>query len=278
LRKKKWLSMWSELLGPPGLILLAAVIGGAGAFWAAVKQSELRSRSEGTSALQTQLLRDLAARGGNQKELEELIRARSRLLTANQSTAKDVAEGIIKKLPELTAEYKALERNKSDAFDRQTADFRLKWEPLLGFLLTKFDSFVAECQKNGVDLRKNEVPFPDFPRSVNGPRNTSYKIRSATFHNVELYLEYEPIALHPSGFQPAQLHAFIRSHRTFTLALGLDEGWAGLMIPGSPDEGIPGIKATRDDIAPPKLLNFVNDSFAKVFERFLIEGNAESGN
>jgi hypothetical protein len=103
-------SILSELRGPPGLILLAAVIGGVGAFWSAIRQADLRKKSEGNAAQQVELLRDISARGGNEKVLEDLIRARSRALNADRAKADDIADGIIKRLPELTADFKALER------------------------------------------------------------------------------------------------------------------------------------------------------------------------
>ena len=65
--------MRSIILGPPGLIMLAALLGAIGALWAAIQQSELRKKGEGNAAKQLDLLQDIAARGGNQKELEELI-------------------------------------------------------------------------------------------------------------------------------------------------------------------------------------------------------------
>lgn len=267
--------MWSELLGPPGLILLAAIIGGVGAFWAAIKQSHLRARSEGNAVVQIELLRDIVSRGGNEKELEELIRARSRVLNSDPNKADDVAAGIIKRLPELTAEFKALERNKLDAYDRKVTEFRLKWEPLIQLVLNKFDSLVADCQKRGIDLRNESVPFPDFPRALNNPRQRpSYKTRSVKFHDAELFLEYEPLIVFESGYSNSQLKVYSGEHLAFILALGLNDGYCQVMIAGASDMNSGPVEAPKDGIAPTSLVTFVEDGFAKVFERFLVAANA----
>jgi hypothetical protein len=103
-------------------MLLGALICAVGGFWAAVKQSELREASKA----QTELLRDIAARSGDKKELEELIKARSRVLNADRGKADSVADGILKRLPDLTNEFNAMQENKRSDFENRTADFRLK--------------------------------------------------------------------------------------------------------------------------------------------------------
>jgi hypothetical protein len=264
-------SLFSALAGPAGVILFGSLVTAGGIFWAA-KRNEVKANAT------ADLVKDVSARSGNRKELEELIRARSRVLNSNRNRADDVAAGIIERLPELTAEFKALQQNKLDVYDSQVADFRLKWEPLLQLVLSRFDSFVTECQRKGIDVQKVEVPFEDFPRSNNDPRHRgSYKNRAVRFHAVELHLEYEPILLTSDGYTHARLNAFIGPHLAFNLALGLDDGFAGLMLPGSPDTASGTVAAPKDGIAPKKLLTFVEDAFAKLFERFLIEGNAEPG-
>ncbi len=107
--------MLSELWGPPGLILLGTLLAGFGVYLAAVKQTA-RSNS------QSDVLRDVAARTGNNKLLEELIQERSRALNADRGKADDIADALVKRLPSSTEQFNAMEENKRSVFENRTAD------------------------------------------------------------------------------------------------------------------------------------------------------------
>jgi hypothetical protein len=274
-------SIFSELLGPSGLILLAAAIGGVGAFWSAMRQADLRKKSEGNAAEQVELLRDISARGGNEQVLEDLIRARSRALNGDRAKADDIADGIIKRLPELTAEFKALEKNKLDMYQQKAAEFRLKWEPLIQWFLTKLDSLVAGCQERGVNLRVLDVPFRDFPFTAHlGGQMGSYKIREVQLGDTKLYLEYESLGIsdtaNSGGYRNAQLTVYVAGNIALRLTLGMDNGDCAVSLSGAQSIHSGQVAAPKDGVPSNDFSKFVEDGFEKVFERFLVVGNAGS--
>jgi len=174
------------LLGPPGVMLLGALICAVGGFWAAVKQSELREAAKA----QTELLRDIAARSGDKKELEELIKARSRVLNADRGKADSVADGILKRLPDLTNEFNAMQENKRSDFENRTADFRLKWEPLVNNTLSFFDDLVDECTKRGINLERS--PNEALKLTSTLDTGTATTLRGVICNGVVALIIYNP--------------------------------------------------------------------------------------
>jgi hypothetical protein len=274
-------SIFSELRGPSGLILLAAVIGGIGAFWSAIRQADLRKKSEGNASQQVTLLQDLSARAGNEKVLEDLIRARSRALTADRAKADDIADGIIKRLPELTEEYKALEKNKLDMYEQKEIEFRLKWEPTIQLFLNELDSLVARCQKHGVNVRVLPVPFSNFPLTCHvGSQMTSYKIRDLELNDSKLYVEYEALGIsdnpNSEGYRNAQVQVSLARRVALRLTLSMDDGNCLVSLPGSATLASGQVIAPKDGVPPEKFSKFVQEGFDKIFELFLVAGNAGS--
>jgi hypothetical protein len=260
--------------------MLAALLGALGAFWSASQQSNLRKKSEGNAVEQLRLLQDLSARGGDQKALEELIRARSRALNVDRKKADDIADDIIKRLPGQTAEFRALEQNKMDAYQQMAADFRLKWEPVIEAALNRFDSLTEQCQKKGIALQKLSVPFSEFPFTTNaGGQRGSYKIREIQLGDTKLHAEYQSFAIteNINGYiyGNAQLTFYLAGKPALILSFGKDAGYSELIFPGESTKNSGEIEAPKDGNLPKNLITFFDDAFAKVFERFLIMGNAD---
>jgi hypothetical protein len=265
-------SVFSELLGPPGLILLAAFLGGGGAFWAAIKQSELRTKSEGNSATQTRLLQDIAARSGNRKELEELIRTRSRMLISDPHNADDIAEEIIKQLPKRADDLTALEEHKREKAEQLVTEFRLNWEPLIRSTINRFDSLVKRFQEKGVKLESVENnkfllsvfwgPGDAEIRSVKAPGvGTEYPVR----------MFYSAVNLNPEQPGSAALRvAVMDSGEMFTLTISLTEAECVRTSPETKETKSQKIPAPKDGNVPKDFGDFVDESLAKVFERMML--------
>lgn len=272
--------MWSELLGPPGLILLAAIIGGGGAFWAAVKQSELRSKSEGNSALQTELLRDVAARGGNQKELEELIRTRSRMLTADQGRADIVAEGIIKKLPKLADEFTALEKNKSQVAEQLVTEFRLNWEALIRSVIARVDELVKQFQAEGVKLEcveDNNFPLTTFYFPANAEVR-SIKLTTPSRVEYRLSVHYSTINLDPQQHGSAVFDMAVTNvGEMLSLRIALKEAVCRRTAADTKETDERTIAAAKDGNIPKEFREFVDEGIVEAFQRLIILHAAQEG-
>lgn len=276
--------MRSIILGPPGLIMLAALLGAIGALWAAIQQSGLRNKNEGNASKQLDLLRDISARGGNQKELEELVRTRSRALNANRQQADNIADGIIKRLPELTAEFKAIEQSKLDVYQQRDTDFRLKWQPLVESTLQAFDSLVEQCRKRGVDLQMSKKDFPLTAEGRPGAFPKHYKVREVKFGKVMLVVEYTPVMLVDGGYTPGGMsvrcgelpNVPITNPSLLHLDLNPEHGVCGWALPDLPGESSGVVAAPKDGIPPKEFSQFIEQAFARAFERFLIMADAAS--
>lgn len=265
--------MLKELLGPSGLVLLGIVIGGAGAFWGAVRQAHLRQRGDENSGSQTELLQDIAARSGNRQALEELVQARARALNENRTDADSNAAAIIKRLPKMTDEFKVLEKNKIDAFEQRLTNFRASWEPLIRAVLERFDSTVAKCQDSGINLKVAKAQ--QFSWAVDGFSHNQYVVRNVSFGTSAISVTYLPASLMSTQTGPAQVKVQIDGKHCMEWGMYLDSGYCNWNFPDAisgdnrcdllrgPD-GLP----SRDEF------ECVAAAFARLFERFLVIANA----
>ncbi len=263
--------MLSELWGPPGLILLGTLLAGFGVYLAAVKQTA-RSNS------QSDVLRDVAARTGNNKLLEELIQERSRALNADRGKADDIADALVKRLPSSTEQFNAMEENKRSVFENRTADFRLKWEPLFNATLSLFDKLVDKCTKAGINVEKTTGEPLTLTSDLPGP--SPITLRGVIRNHVVVRIMYTPIVLSPgeSG-TGAQIEFHIQDRRgrdtvPLYITLNQEEGHCLWSLPGHPPAGSGNVRAPKDGKIPQEFLDFIYDGFARVFERFLLEAGA----
>ena len=260
-------SIFTVLIGPPGVILLGALLVAAGGFWATRK-------NETNSARQTSLLQDISARSGNKTETDNLIRERSRAIVSNSDRADEVADAIIKRLPNLTEEFKALQKSKLNRYEEQDLDFRLKWEPLIRSTLEKFDSLVNQCRKRGIELET--VPVADFPftyEETPGLPRTTYKIREVKFGQVAIRISYLPVGFIPNGFSPGQLNVIYGELKKLSkFSGGADFGIS--LTPGSANCMDRKVAAPDNGILPKEFTEWVDHGVADAFERFLVMGNA----
>jgi hypothetical protein len=272
-------SFLSELCGPPGVILLAVIIGGLGAYWAAVKQADVRKITEKNSNAQTDLLRDLAARGGNQKELEELIRTRSRALTSDATRARDIAEGIITKIPKLTTEFTALEQSKHELAEQRVREFRLNWEPLIRWTLERIDGLVKQFQAKGVKLESSGndgFQLTTFWLRMQTEVRT-VKLTGKTGTEYKLVVGYVPINLAPDQDGPSNAAIIIGGMGEFELLIHPEEAECSQMRLTTKELEKRAISAPKDGVIPKEFCDFIEQGLTNAFERLLLLHAASDG-
>jgi hypothetical protein len=259
-------SIFTFLIGPPGVIFLGALFVAFGTVWATRK-------NEANSVRQTSLLQDISARSGNKTETDNLIRERSRAIVSNSDRADEVADAIIKRLPNLTEEFKALEKRKLNQYEERDLDFRLKWEPIIRSTLEKFDLLVTQCRKRGIELET--APVKDFPFTYDQTQGMSareYAIREARFGNVGIRINYRPVGVLPNGYSDGHLNITYGELKKLPFITGADFGLN--LTPDYADCMGQKFAAPPNGILPKKFTECIDRGIADSFERFLVMGNA----
>ncbi|HYR22234.1 MAG TPA: hypothetical protein VEP30_04820 [Chthoniobacterales bacterium] len=237
-----------------------------------MKESKLRATSEHVSTEHTNLLRDVAARMGNRKELEELIRARSRMLITDRRKADNIANEIIDELPKRAEDLTALEKNKHDKAEQLVLDFRLNWEPLIRSIIQRFDELVKQFQAKGVKLECIENDA--FPLTVfYGGRDS--EIRTLRVPGVgadqAAHFFYSAIRLDPEDQGYAALRiSVIESGEMFLLTITADGAECSRTTPETKETKSHKMATAKDGNIPPDFREFVDQGLVNVFERLML--------
>lgn len=245
-----------------------------------------------TKAANAKLLdtaQDAAARMGNDKTRDELIQARTRLLTEKRPTSENSVKDIIGRLPALADEYNKLNQDKAHTAEGMARDFKLCWGPLIKFTLSEFDRRLDEIRKelgaggellhitsrDDFDLTAVNSSVPRANTIDGGDLALHPTARTVTVENVNLYVSYSRAVITPNSMTNAVLRFGIRGlggstasgvrEDPFTLEMGLNEGSTGA------GEGFP---KPKDGIPPPEVTARVTAKIVTTLERLLIVDRA----
>ena len=142
-----WLS-W--LSWPLALVTLGGALTFVGGVWTALRQAQRADEAKEANAKVLALTQQIAARGGDQKTLDELIETRTRLLAADRRINDDMIQNIVAQLPKMTEDYDKLRQDTARARAGKETEFRLGWEPFIRFALAEFDKRISELRANGI--------------------------------------------------------------------------------------------------------------------------------
>jgi hypothetical protein len=138
------------------VVALGGLMAVGGSLWLAVNNMKSERDTKEVSVKLLDTAQDAAARMGNDKTRDELIQARTRLLTGNRQTSDNPAKDIIAQLPMLADQYNKLNKDRAHTADAMATDFKLCWGPLIYFTLSEFDSRVDQV-KNELGTEKNSL-------------------------------------------------------------------------------------------------------------------------
>ncbi|PYK08781.1 MAG: hypothetical protein DME65_13440 [Verrucomicrobia bacterium] len=99
----------------------------------------------------------------------------------------------MKRLPGSTEQFNALEENKRSLFENRTADFRLKWEPLINGTISLFDKLVDKCTAAGISFERPRGEPLKLTSDLPGP--SPITVRAAIRNYVLVRIMYTPIVL-----------------------------------------------------------------------------------
>lgn len=176
-----------ESINPTYLFILAAILSAIAAAAAEMQQRRSSAEVRQQLALNTELMQEMAAQSGNDSRLQELIELRQRLLETNRPTDRAAIDEILAKVPQLTADYRALQQNKTSAGAQNLATYRANWESLIRHVINEFDKRVGALivREPSVTLTKND---PVNVVAAGQAGGGSHVVRVATFRGVELRL------------------------------------------------------------------------------------------
>lgn len=239
----------------------------------AKKSKELTEKTDEIRRLTTQVaindtktsarLDDLLARSGNDKNLKELIEARSRLLQTNQQAGENLIDDILAQAESKATDYRKMEKSKSDAVATRTHNYLLTWEPLFRFVTSEFDRLLTQLKNRGVpvDISKTPVPF------AQSPTNSSYLPMTARYGDFRIDLQLNNAGVDVARFDEA--YYFVRlikvSSNTVELEpLTLRIGEASATCNGKD------FAAPKDGMPPKELTDLIQINIVAAIERMLI--------
>lgn len=263
--------MTTTILSPYGLMILGAVIAAIGGIVAAIGGVWNAKNNEATANNQTRLLQDVAARAGDKKQLEELIRTRARALYADRRQADHIAEDVIKRLPELTAEFQDFQRDIRNAQHRENDEFRLNWEPFVRTTVDKFDSIVEQFRHQGLKM--------EVVRSDNLPLTTEYfqstlELRTVSFEGTQIRLFYSSYVADERNHRDGSIY-LAGGNMNITVTLGLQHASCTAEVFETNKIDTEATEVSKESGVPKKFVDFVDASIAKMFERAVVMTRAE---
>jgi hypothetical protein len=221
-------------------------------------------------------MQQLAAQGGDQKTLDELIAARTRLLAADRRINDDMIQDMVARLPKMTEDYGKLQQDTATASTRKETDFRLGWEPFIRFAVAEFDKRIAELRAHGMsDIRGNEGATTTFPITNANPSmtNTRYQVRAVNFGGKSaIHLDYRSYfpPMNTLAEQPGVLELSIgASGVRFTgepiyLSISMNVIEATMMPSGR------AITIPQDGIVPAEMTEAYRSALVKAIEQALV--------
>jgi hypothetical protein len=252
--------------------LLLTTLGGVlvliGSVWTAIKQTKAGAESAKANTEARELTKEIAARLGDQKLVDELVEARSRLVSADRRANDHMIRDIITQLPQVTADYLKLKQSTAAAENAIATNVRLSWEPLIRFCVTEFDRCVDELQARGVAVKVKKDD--DFVITKAGDERTFYDVRLVSIDNVTLSLAYVNGGVTAYGMRPCGLWVNVSADgkfdsRPFYIEMDMNEAKGGGMDIPAPKDGIP----------PKELTEAFTIGVGKGIERLLVITNAK---
>jgi hypothetical protein len=263
--------MITTIFSPYGLMILGAVIVAVGGIVAAIGVVWNEKNTEITSNKQTLLLQDVAARAGDKTQMEELIRTRARALYADRRQADNVAEDVIKRLPELTAEFQDFQRDIRDAQQRENDEFRLNWEPFVRTTVEKFDSVIEQFRHQGV---KMEVARNDNLSLTSEYFQSTPELRTVSFEGTQIRLFYSSYVADERNHRDASIY-FAGGNMNITVTLGLQHASCKTEFFETNKIDTQATEVSKDSGVSKTFVDFVDGSIAKIFERAVVITRAE---
>jgi hypothetical protein len=216
------------------------------------------------------LTQQIAARGGDQKTLDELIETRTRLLAADRRINDDMIQNIVAQLPKMTEDYDKLRQDTARARAGKETEFRLGWEPFIRFALAEFDKRISELRANGISGNGGVTDtFPITDSNVSNS-NMTYQVRTVNFGGKSvLYLDYRSYfpATNTHPETPGVLFLRVGAPGAsfpdhFSISMNLIEG---KMIPSGR-----AIKMPEDGMASAEMTDAYRGALAKAIEQALV--------
>ena len=256
---------------PLFLVALGGVLTLVGGVLTAIRQTQAGAEAKIANSQVLDLTRQIAARGGDQKTLDELIETRPRLLAADRRINDDMIQKIVAQLPKMTEDYDKLRQDTARARAGKETEFRLGWEPFIRFALAEFDKRISELRANGISGDGGATDTFPITSSNFSNTNTHYTVRGVNLGGGKsvLYLDYSSYFpatnMHPE--KPGVLvlrvgapSASFPDH--FSLSMNLIEG---KMIPGGRAINMP-----KDGMASAEMTEAYRGALAKAIEQALV--------
>lgn len=209
----KRLKMSLDKMDPALLVWIAAIVSAVITGWAVYNFQSRQSRNSAATRLQVEqavsLMEKLATRTGDNEVLQDVIEARTKLLTADRPPDDATIQSILARVPRLTEEYKKLEVSKATAAEHLLADFRGNWEPLIRFLVSEFDHRVEQLIAAGVkvNVQKDDA----FKVAGIGQEGGNGQwVRTVELNGAELRLHISSSQIQPSSVGGASLVVVVR--------------------------------------------------------------------
>lgn len=260
---------------PLGLVFVGAVLAAVGSLWLGIRQNRNGAQSSDAAQTTARILQDMSARSGNEKDKNELIELRTRLLQAERRSTPDVLNvmnEIAARVPQNAADFKKREQDNKATVATLTTEYELRWEPTIRFFISEFDRLVADAVAKGFQI-ETQTKTDKIQLAVAAPVNPQPEtIRFAAIGRLGLDLRYRPARLYPSGYQSGHL-----SIQLIDAARG-DQGMTSLGMGGDTCSGLTAkvVTVPKDGMAPVELTNAITTSIAKSLEELLTRARAES--
>jgi hypothetical protein len=264
-------AMIATNLSPYGLMILGAVIAAIGGIVAAIGAVWNAKNNEGIANKQTRLLQDVAARAGDKKELEGLIKTRARALYADRRQADNVAQDVIRRLPELTSEFQELQRDIRTAQQRENDEFRLNWEPFVRTTIQKFDSMVEQFQRQGIKMEV--VRNDNFPLTSEYLQSTP-EVRTVAFEGTQIRLFYSNYVADERNHRDASVY-LAGGNMNITVTLGLQHASCKTEFFETNKIDTRSTEVSKEGGVHQDFVDFFDESVVKMFERAVVIARVE---
>ena len=261
------------------LITLGGLLTLVGGLWQAKRQAQTAEEAKLANSKVLALTQQIAARGGDQKTLDELIETRTRLLAADRRINDDMIQNIVAQLPKMTEDYDKLRQDTARYRAGKETDFRLGWEPFIRFAVAEFDKRISELRANGISGDGGTTDTFPITNSNPSMTNVAYQVGVVNFGGkAAIHLDYN------SYFPP------MNKLPEKPGALALRIGTAGVRFTGDPiylsismnlieATMMPGgrvIKMPQDGMVSAEMTDAYRSALAKAIEQALVILRAET--
>ena len=235
-------------------------------------QTQLRKVVE-NAAKHEDLIKDIAARSGNEAQLRSLINERSQRLNADPKLTASLLADLLAQVPQQATDYRKMQNEQQDVIAQRTRAYLLSWEPLMRLVLSEVDQTVALLNEKGfaATLARSEAPFTQ-PNT-----NSSYAPRRVVYKTTRIDVQLNNAGVGVDRFDDA--YFFVRVISEGAGQPGSVVLEAMTLRIGEQNAELNGKTYPRSDIGiPPKeLVDGVRVGIAKAFQRMLaiVEANSK---